>query len=209
MLKRAILSVLYRFGYVLSKVQRPNSRPQPSRLPAPARKIHYGAGQRLLSGWLNVDFYPQSKLEREPFQLSVDLSGAHPFDDGSFDFAFAEDFLEHLDQKQQLNFLVEAARCLAADGVLRLSFPGLEGVIERHYNQPNFETFARGAYESYDLFEHKHFPARAELQLMAKAAGFRLANFAIEFGKSAHRELQDLDSRGEQIGLNTYVELTK
>jgi hypothetical protein len=44
--------------------------------------------------------------------------------------------------------------------------------------------------------------------MVATHLGFTDIRF-VDYGKSDHPELSDLDTRLDQIGLNTYVELTK
>ena len=58
------------------------------------------------------------------------------------------------------------------------------------------------------LHDHKHFYSRDELRLVAQHVGFCEVRF-VEHGQSLHQELQALDYRAEQIGLNTYAELVK
>lgn len=177
-------------------------------------KIQYGCGQNVLDGWLNVDGFKsyyawhavpqavQDKIHR------MELLDRHPFQDASFQFGFAEDFLEHLDQAESLIFLSEAFRCLRPGGVLRLSFPGLVGVLKRHYRETTFEGALTGFKEAYEMWHHKHFYSAESLETVARHLGF--TGFAqVRFGESNHPALRKLDTRPDQIDLNLLVELTK
>jgi predicted SAM-dependent methyltransferase len=167
-------------------------------------RINYGCGGNLLDGWLNVDLFPSFA----PNYRSVNLLDKHPFRDGTFEFAFSEDVLEHLNQAESIFFLSEIHRTLAPGGVLRLSFPGLEGVLARHYSPMSESAVRRGELEAYSFWDHIHFYSRAELDLVARHVGFTSVTF-VEYGTSEHPELAGLDTRATQIGLNTYAELAK
>ena len=166
--------------------------------------IHYGCGENIIDHWLNVDLFEH---EAENYK-QINLLEKHPFGDNSFRFGFCEDVLEHLNQAQSLFFLSEIHRTLINKGVLRLSFPGLEGVLQRHYT-PASETVIRvGEVEAYAFWDHIHFYSRDEISLVAKTIGFREITF-VEYGQSEYAELKERDTRSHQIGLNTYVELLK
>ena len=173
-------------------------------------RVHYGCGGTFMPGWANVDRAPLEALTvpRDCVYFAANLIDRHPFPDGCFRFAFAEDFLEHIDQAESLLFLAEVFRTLQIDGVLRLSFPGLEGVLARHYQPANFTTAFLALDEAYRRWGHKHFYSRGELETVAKHYGFRKIEF-VAFGESSHPELVGLDSRSDQKDLNLYVELTK
>jgi len=177
-------------------------------------KIQYGCGQNILEGWLNVDAFKtyyawHAVPDRVKAQIvDVELVQRHPFPDNSFRFAFAEDFLEHLDQAEALIFLSEAYRCLKSGGVLRLSFPGLSGVLTRHYRSTDFEGAHLGFVEAFQTWHHKHFFSAESLELVSKHLGF--SGFSIQdFGQSIYPELRGLETRPDQVDLNLTVELTR
>jgi predicted SAM-dependent methyltransferase len=172
---------------------------------APFEKIHYGCVDTIFEDWLNVDI---TERKNSPNYLKVNLLEKHPFYDENFSFGFAEDVLEHFGQADSLIFLSEAYRTLRKSGMLRLSFPGLEGVLKKHYNSLRPLFCYEGKVEAYLIWDHMHFYSRAELITIARHIGFEEVNF-VEYGKSIYKELVGLDTRFEQIGLNTYVELVK
>ncbi len=171
-------------------------------------RAHYGCGTRMLAdGWLNVDRLAPPGPAPENF-VAFDLAAAHPFPSDWFAYAYAEDFLEHLSQADSLIFLSETYRTLRKGGVLRLSFPGFEGVLERHFRTAGFDGAAQGKKRAYTMWDHLHFYSRAEIATAAERIGFSAVQF-VEYGNSRHETLTRLDSRPEQREINIYVELTK
>jgi len=177
-------------------------------------RIQYACGPKFLKDWINVDFYPPSTMEErygmtnEHIYYQADLSLRQPFKDNSFSYAFAEDFIEHLSQADSILFLNECYRVLAKNGVLRLSFPSLEGVLKRHFSSSHMKDLQQGRKDAYERFDHLHFYSREELILVAEHIGFSGIQF-LSFGHSEHEELKGLETREGQQDLNTYIELAK
>lgn len=167
-------------------------------------KVHFACGSRLFEGWLNIDF---GGLPNNNF-LRLNLCEKLPFPDQTFLFGFAEDFLEHLSQADSIIFLSEVFRVLKRGGVLRLSFPGLEGVLKKHYfvDEPMYSYL--GKLEACAYWDHLHFYSREELALVARHIGYSEIKFC-SYGKSDYSELCGLDGREHQKELNMYVELIK
>ena len=89
-------------------------------------KLHIGAGDKRLEGWVNVD------LKRLPgVDVVADVTKGLDFE--NVEAVFAEHFLEHLSVSDALNFLREAHRVLRDGGWLRLSTPNLDWVWLTHY----------------------------------------------------------------------------
>jgi predicted SAM-dependent methyltransferase len=176
-------------------------------------KIQYACHKNLLADWVNVDLEPKNTVLKgrsaeDYVYFTVDLTQRHPFPSDRFEFAYGEDFLEHLTQADALIFLTEAFRTLAADGTLRLSFPGLEGVLREHYPTADYKTAVKSKRVAYDDLGHFHFFSREELDTVAKHIGFREVTYC-NFGESKYAELRNRETRGHQTEINTYVELTK
>jgi predicted SAM-dependent methyltransferase len=172
------------------------------------KKAHYGSGSHLLGeGWANIDL---QNIEAEPPQvyLRADLTAHHPFPTDYFQYAFSEDFLEHLTQDGSLIFLAEVFRCLRPGGVLRLSFPGLREVLKKHFRKSDYQGAATGRDEAYTPWGHYHFYCEESLTLVAEHIGFSDIQF-LSYQVSEHEALRDLEFRDEQKELNLYTELTK
>ncbi|MEE9543602.1 MAG: methyltransferase domain-containing protein [Thermodesulfobacteriota bacterium] len=170
-------------------------------------KAHYGCGKYLFgAGWVNIDMFECNDPEK--VYMPANLVYKHPFPSETFNFAFAEDFLEHLDQSASLIFLSEAFRTLRPGGVIRLSFPGLRGVLRRHYRSGDYDGASVGEREAYTMWGHRHFYCEESLSIVAQHIGFSDVEF-VEYGESIFEELSGLDTREDQKDLNIYVELKK
>lgn len=198
------------FGYEVRKIRKaPPVLAGYVPIPEGVAGINYGCGANAVPGWLNVDYgAPSAGVSPSLHFLAADLSGGHPFADASFALGYAEDFLEHLSQAQSLAFLVEAHRTLRVGGKLRLSFPGLEGVLRKHYIGSSSDAVAHAQWDAYDKWGHVHFYSREELRLVAGHVGFRAVEFT-SYQESLVPALARMDTRIAQADLNTYVELTK
>ena len=146
-MKNLIQRILNKGGYEIRRIPTSLMRARP----VPYDKIHYGCGSNYMTGWLNVDLGAPVFAPADQSYLRVDLTYRHPFLDEAFSFGFCEDFLEHLTQAQSLTFLTEAFRTLRKGGVLRLSFPSLEGVLKKHYTG-EFEAARVATTEAYDMW---------------------------------------------------------
>ncbi len=212
--KRLIKGIFRFFGYEIINAAQPDTA-TPDKLPLEfvasrlrnIRNIQYACGENILQGWINVDASPYSYKENESF-IRIDLLKTHPFPDNWFKFGFAEDFIEHLGQADLFLYLTEVYRTFKKGGVLRLSFPGLEGVLARHYKNLDYDTAVKGKNDAYTLWGHVHFCSRDELKMICRQIGFKKIQF-VEYGISSYKDLRNLDRRKEQIGLNTYVEIIK
>lgn len=92
---------------------------------APLR-LHVGAGNKRLEGWVNLDLQPLPGVDMvADVTRGLDFSRAEAL--------FAEHFLEHLAIDDALAFLLEAHRVLTPGGWLRLSTPNLDWVWSTHY----------------------------------------------------------------------------
>lgn len=89
------------------------------------RKLHLGSGGHLLDGWLNSDI-----LELEDGMIFVDVRDRLPFDNSALDFIYSEHLLEHLEYNEGRDLLKECFRVLRRGGVLRISTPDLDFLME-------------------------------------------------------------------------------
>ena len=97
-------------------------------------KLHIGAGQQRLDGWLNIDIYPA--------QLTMNVLRRLPFSDGSVRTVFVSHLLEHLYYPRDVRgFLGELHRTLQPGGRVRIVVPDIERCIEA-YTQRDEKFFA-------------------------------------------------------------------
>ncbi len=208
--KKVVAKGLNKFGYEITKMERTDlaARQAGLNLAGDNRRIHYACGFRMLEGWLNMDAELLFKTQPGYECRNVNLVGPHPFPDNWFEYGFCEDFLEHLNQSDSIIFLSEVYRTFKEGGVLRLSFPGLDGVLKRHGKGSTYEVYRKLKNEAYTVWGHIHFYSKEELSMVCEHIGFNKVEF-VRYGESDHSPLRGLDYREDQRELNIYVELTK
>lgn len=101
------------------------------------RKLHLGAGNNELEGWLNTDLFP-------PYDslMHLDASKPFPFADATFDFVFSEHMIEHISYADGLTMLNECHRVLKPGGLVRISTPDIRFLIELYDAQSTAVTDA-------------------------------------------------------------------
>ena len=90
-------------------------------------KLHIGCGTHVLPGWLNADSYIQDPT------LPVcrfDAAQRFPFADETFAYVFSEHMIEHISYSAGRHMLSECLRVLRPGGVLRLSTPDLDFLLD-------------------------------------------------------------------------------
>lgn len=171
-------------------------------------RVQYGSGELYLNDWLNIDLKIKNNLQQNPYKLSLNLTKPHPFRNDTFSFGYSEDFIEHLFQYDQILFLTEVFRTFKKGGVLRLSFPGLEGVLKRHYTDNTYITAETAKKDAYTNWGHLHLFSFEELTMVSRHIGFSKVEKK-QFNESEYALLANRELRIEQADLNTYVEITK
>ena len=176
-------------------------------------RVHYACGRNVLPGWLNLDGFDESypsgdvppELAARIFRL--DLTGPHPFPDNSFRLGYCEDFIEHIDQPALVAFLCECHRTFRHGGVLRLSSPGLDGILRDHLHGSGYPAAAALEADAYRRWWHKHFLCFEEIAIIAHRIGWREVR-ACRYGESDIPDLRQ-ETRPGQTTLNLVVELVK
>ena len=108
------------------------------------RRLHLGAGENVLPGWLNADLHDYGRKDL----VFIDVREPFPLPDASFDEVFSEHMLEHLTYAEGQNCLRESLRVLRPNGRIRIATPSLErltrlydgGELEARYVQWAVET---------------------------------------------------------------------
>lgn len=175
-------------------------------------KVHLGAGDHRLDGWINVD------LVRGAADVLADLTTALPFRTASVELLHSEDLLEHLDDDAGKQLLRECHRVLRPGGVMRLLTPDLRAIIERVYLQRETRHLAwcdnhlaaGGPCRALNMHlrmngEHRFLYDEEHLTETLRAIGFRVRR--VRFNGSPVGELRFLDLR--DFGLNLFLEAVK
>lgn len=93
----------------------------------PAPRLHIGAGNKRLPGWINIDLLPLPGVD-----VVADVTEGLQF--SGVEAIFAEHFLEHLRLDKAIDFLAEAHRILSPGAWMRLSTPNLDWVWVTQYD---------------------------------------------------------------------------
>jgi len=91
-------------------------------------KLQVGAGQNVLAGWFNTDYFPRQNVS------FIDVTKPFPVPSNSFDFIFSEHHIEHISYKNAVLMLREAFRILKPSGVIRITTPHLKNSISNYLN---------------------------------------------------------------------------
>jgi len=154
-------------------------------------RLHIGAGQRHLEGWINIDNQKLPGVDRV-----VDVRDGLPF--SAVSSIFAEHFLEHLALDDGLAFLRECRSVLREDGILRVSTPNLTWVIATHYRLDESLPSDQGLFDclrtnrAFHAWGHQFLYNRATLERALRAAGFADVTFHA-YGESPNPELRGLE----------------
>jgi len=85
------------------------------------RKLHIGAGDGALPGWLNTDIEPGGNGV-----VFLDATKPFPFEPDSFDYVFSEHMIEHISRREASFMLRECQRVLKPRGTIRIATPDLQ-----------------------------------------------------------------------------------
>lgn len=107
-------------------------------------KLHFGCGPRILKDWINIDlayidngnddylefytdkYYPlELRGDHKDYFAMNAVEAPWPFPNDSVDVIFHEDFIEHLNQRDQFCFLAESYRVLKPGAIHRVNTPNV------------------------------------------------------------------------------------
>ena len=156
-------------------------------------KLHFGCGPRVLKGWINIDlsfepydkylkyygdeFYHESIRGSRSDFFAIDITKDFlPIKDNSVDLVFHEDFIEHLDQKQQVIFLAETLRVLKQGAIHRVNTPCLKASMQKN---SNFQNGGEGVYVAeWDKHGHLNVLTDQSLKELALMVGYKEVVFS-------------------------------
>jgi predicted SAM-dependent methyltransferase len=160
-------------------------------------RLHLACGANILEGWCNICLAGPREV------IKLDLTRPFPVPANSVRFIFTEHFIEHIAREQAVAFLAECRRVMAPGGVIRISTPSLECVVEPY-------VAGRAALEA-PMVEDPESPCkiinhrmrswghlflydRPELEALLTFSGFRWVT-AVTRHLSRHPELAGLECR--------------
>ncbi len=161
--------------------------PEPA---ARATRLHIGAGQESIPGWINIDNQALPGVDRV-----LDVRQGLPFSDVAS--IYAEHFLEHLTLDEGLAFLTDCRRVLMPEGVLRLSTPNLDWVMLTHYrgsatDERDAQVDCFRLNRAFHGWGHQFLYNRSTLAATIRSAGFASTEFRT-YGESARPEFAGLE----------------
>lgn len=164
-------------------------------------KLHIGCGPRILKGWINIDlmyepferylqyytnthYPPNVRGGRSSFYAFNIVSGPLPLPDNSVEVVFHEDFIEHLNQKEQILFLAEMRRVLKPGGIHRINTPNL---IPSMKERSIFSLGHVGVYKpEWEKHVHKNVLTPKILEEIALLVGYKKVLFSTKNKSTAH-----------------------
>ncbi len=163
-------------------------------------KLHFGAGDDMRQGWVNLDLKLRMPPEIDPAKLpdtvfiNHDLRRGLPLDDGSCDLIYSSHFFEHLSFADGLALMREAHRVLAEGGRFRMALPALDDLFRAYLDgdRAYFDLLDLGGlfpdepagtltfvdfvnYGAYQFGEHVAIYDVDKAVALLRAAGFRTA----------------------------------
>lgn len=104
----------------------------------PVKRLHIGCGWNHVDGWLNADKFAANA------DTYLNAYKPFPFASNTFDKAFTEHMIEHLEVDKVRQFLQEIFRVLKPGGAFRVTCPDLE-LYANKYVQGDDEFFSKVA----------------------------------------------------------------
>jgi hypothetical protein len=175
-------------------------------------KIFAGCGPAPRPGFLNLDIVVMAPgfavTNYDEFFIFPYADEGWAIPDDCVDYIFHEDFIEHISQLQQIQFLAEAWRVLKPGAYHRVNTPSLIASMRRH---SNFKAGMAGVYTGELQWGHVCIFTHASLKEMAEMIGYREVIFTTRhhgvspLAEHDHRPLSDRD---DIVG-NIYADLQK
>jgi predicted SAM-dependent methyltransferase len=136
--------------------------------------IHCGSARNIHPGCLNTDLLRIGErdgrttergrlalVDDSIYFLEHDSTEPYPVEDGAFEWAYSEHFIEHLTLDEAIAWLQEIRRVLAPGGLVRVSTPSL-ALYLRGYVDPKHEFFVerREVMRGMRVFREREIPER-------------------------------------------------
>jgi predicted SAM-dependent methyltransferase len=188
-------------------------------------RLHIGAGETLLEGWLNTDV----RIHRLGRVVFLDARAPFPIPSGALAYVFSEHQFEHISEAEAARMLAECFRVLRPGGTLRLATPDSTWVDSLRQPVLSDEQHRYVAWMSAALGRaapdvaaviaallhgcgsepgsgHQRLYSFDALQAMLERAGFVSVRRCV-IGESTHAELRGVERHGAVVGNEEIVRL--
>ena len=195
-------------------------------------KLHLGAFNSPVEGWVNTDITPHIWISRVPFFADIihrlgkmtderleehrhgifrkltylNLYKSFPYDDNTFTSVFSSHVFEHLFPSRVPRVLHEIHRVLKPGGVVRIVVPSLEKYI-KEYTPENPEKMLSAVFEHQAGVKNRHqwmYTEQSLVRLLLEN-GFKDAKACL-YREGECEDLEQIDNRPEN---SIYVEAKK
>ncbi len=153
--------------------------------------LHFGCGNTLIKGFLNLDYYVHFGPYGQPEDLFIfDFTNkTWPIPNSSVDYIYSEDFIEHVPQRSHVAFLAEAFRVLKPGCYNRVSTPCL---AESMRANSDFSKGMEGVYfGEFDRWAHLALFTKGLFKDLAEAIGYTKVIFTEKHGGSSPYAVPD------------------
>jgi Glycosyl transferase family 90 len=175
-------------------------------------KLYCGAGPVPRVGFLNLDIVAMAPRffasNPEEYFIFPFAEGRWPLPDDCVDYIFHEDFIEHLPQLKQIQFLAEALRVMKPGSWHRVNTPNLITSMKRF---SKFSEGFTGVYTGEEKFGHISIFSPLALKEIAELVGYREIVFTARnrgLSRYAERDFRPGPDRDEVEG-NIFADLLK
>lgn len=163
--------------------------------------LNIGCGKVKLPGFVNID-------REAGADVRCDVTRGLPYDDSTVEGIYSEHFIEHLSQKDIINFLRECRRVLKPGGRIRIATPDLDDLVrqyvENDWRQPWLQKYgyewvsSRAEFLNVCLRDwgHAWVVNEQELSRLAHWAGLEQP-MRCRLNESADQKLSGLETRPE------------
>ncbi|NTA39814.1 class I SAM-dependent methyltransferase [Agrobacterium salinitolerans] len=159
-------------------------------------KLNIGCGPVIFDGWINID------IDHVDADVNADVTKGLEFEDNSVSFVFAEHFIEHLPRVEAVKFLKECRRVMRPGGVIRLSTPDLDELVDAYIARDAGRwgqlwqpiNAAHMLNEAFYSWGHQFLYNREEMTALLKEAGLPNIRWC-NHRQSIFKELSGLEAR--------------
>ncbi|MFE1602445.1 hypothetical protein [Methylobacterium sp. ID0610] len=177
-----------------------------------AVKLYCGAGRLPRRGFLNLDVTPMlpafSTTDYDDYFIFDFCDRRWQIPNDSVDYVYHEDFIEHIDQTNQFQFLAESRRVMKPGSWQRVNTPNLIWAMRHH---SDFNRGLEGVYTGERQWGHIAILTRDLLAAMARTVGFREVHFTGRDGGRSPHAVPDIRPGADRPDIegNIFADLLK